>query len=109
MYGKGTHSQNDRSHYHASVLRLDFFTEKLKIPAVAVNRDTWNARENSIRNVCSNAHYMRLNLLTGPIGLERKTLQNHSNVSGDVFGKQRVCSPPQRSTMEPQYSLHGCG
>ena len=29
-----------------------FFTEKFKIPAVAVNRDTWNSREDPIQSVC---------------------------------------------------------
>ena len=30
-----------------------FFTTRLGIPAMAVNRDTWNARESSVRNVRS--------------------------------------------------------
>ena len=57
----------------------------------------------------SNARYMRLNFLIGSIRLEGQALQDHSDISRDVPGRQRVCGTPRRPAMESQHSLHACG
>ena len=69
-------------------------SDELRMPAVAVKNNAWNAREGSIRNVCLDAHYMRSNRFMEPTGCEIKTLPDTPDIPRDLSGRQRVHSTP---------------